>query len=564
MTPPPVPDFRSLFERTPGLYLVLAPDLTIVAVNDAYARATMTVRDEIVGRGLFDVFPDNPDDPAATGVSNLRASLDRVRALLRPDAMAIQKYDIRRPEAEGGGFEERYWSPLNTPVLDGDGRLLWIIHRVEDVTDLVRLRQGEAARDRLAREQQGIIEQLRAANRDLAASLAENARIAGDRDRAEEQARQAQKMEAIGTLTGGMAHDFNNLLGVILGNLELLSGVTRGDPAAEELVRDATGAAASGAELTRRLLAFARRQPLRPERIDINSLVSTTTRLLRRTIGENIDVVLDLGSDLWAVVADPAQLEAGLLNLATNARDAMPRGGRVLITTGNVHFDANDAADVPEAAPGDYAMLAVSDDGIGIAPEVLGRIFEPFFTTKEPGRGTGLGLSMVFGFIKQSGGHIGVHSEPGKGTTVRLYLPRAASDRAAIRSAAGPVTSGRGETVLAVEDNAPMRRMVMRQLRELGYRGLEAEDADAAFRVLAGTPVDLLLTDVVMRGAMGGLELARAAQERWPRLKVVLMSGFPERRLDWPGGKAAPRLLSKPYHRDDLARMLREALEGVG
>jgi signal transduction histidine kinase len=384
-----------------------------------------------------------------------------------------------------------------------------------------------------------------------------------ERKKLEGHLRQAQKMEAVGNLTGGMAHDFNNLLGVIIGNLDLLRDTQSGDPDpdVEEFTGEALAAALRGADLTRRLLAFARRQPLQPARTDVNELIGGIVKLLERTLGEEIQIALDLNPDVWPVVVDPAQLESSLTNLATNARDAMPGGGQLIIVTGNRPLDADYASQYPEVQPGDYAMIEVTDTGTGMAPETASRIFEPFYTTKEQGKGTGLGLSMVFGFIKQSGGHINVYSEVGIGTTFRLYLPRAVADVEA-SPAAVPATlvRGNGETVLAVEDNASLRRVVARQLAELGYRVLEAEDTQAALRILESEPVDLLFTDIVMPGGTSGYEIAGRVLARWPQIKVVLTSGFPENRSNGDATSRGLRLLSKPYRRDDLGRIIREAL----
>jgi PAS domain S-box-containing protein len=384
-----------------------------------------------------------------------------------------------------------------------------------------------------------------------------------ERRQMEAQLRQSQKMEAIGTLTGGMAHDFNNLLSVVIGNLDVLRGFVKENATVDELAGEALDAALRGADLTRRLLAFARRQPLQPARIDVNELVDGITKLLSRTLGEQIEIELCLAPDLWPIVADPAQLEAALTNLATNARDAMPMGGRLTIATGQRVLDTDYASLHPEVVPGDFAMIEVSDTGTGMPPDILARVFEPFFTTKDQGKGTGLGLSMVFGFMKQSGGHINVYSEAGVGTTFRLYLPRAAeSGDVAARTVVEEALPGRGETVLAVEDNAPLRRMVVRQLHELGYRPLEAENAAAALAVLEREHVELLFSDVVMPGELSGLELARAAVRRWPGIKVVLTSGFPGTKIAGSLGEAATaRLLSKPYRKADLARTLRAVLD---
>jgi two-component system CheB/CheR fusion protein len=398
--------------------------------------------------------------------------------------------------------------------------------------------------------------------RDLSAQHREQV----ERTKLEAQLHQAQKMEAIGNLTGGMAHDFNNMLGVVIGNLDLLRDLRGDDRDTDELTREALDAAFRGADLTRRLLAFARQQPLRPQRVDVNELVSGITRLLRRTLGEDIEISLDLAPEPWAVVVDPAQLEASLTNLATNARDAMPDGGRLMIATGNRTLDADYAAQHSEVIPGGYVMLEVSDTGCGMTREVMDRIFEPFFTTKGRDKGTGLGLSMVFGFIKQSGGHICVYSEPAIGTTFRLFLRRTTEEVPALEeSPAVPLLHGRGETVLVVEDNAALRRVVVRQLEELGYRVLAAENAAAGLRLLDRQSVDLLLTDVVMPGGINGRELARRARRRWPEIKIVFTSGFSEARLNGATGPlaACSPLLSKPYRKEDLASAAREALDRV-
>jgi signal transduction histidine kinase len=387
-----------------------------------------------------------------------------------------------------------------------------------------------------------------------------------ERLKLEAQLHQAQKMEAIGNLTGGMAHDFNNMLSVIIGNIDLLRDLKGDDPDADELMREALEAAFRGADLTRRLLAFARQQPLRPQRVDVNELVAGITRLLSRTLGEDIEISLDLSPEVWPVVVDPAQLEASLTNLATNARDAMPDGGRLMVVSSNRDLDADYAAQHTEVVAGGYVMIEVSDTGCGMAPEVMDRIFEPFFTTKSRDKGTGLGLSMVFGFIKQSGGHISVYSEPGIGTSFRLFLPRMTADSSTVEEeVATPVVHGRGETVLVVEDNAALRRVVVRQLGELGYQVVEAGNAASGLRLMEAQSIDLLLTDVVMPGGINGHELARRARQRWPEVKIVFTSGFSEARLNGDLGplSAGTPLLSKPYRKEDLASAAREALDRV-
>ncbi|HZT87576.1 MAG TPA: PAS domain S-box protein [Stellaceae bacterium] len=381
---------------------------------------------------------------------------------------------------------------------------------------------------------------------------------------AEQRLRQAQKIEAIGQLTGGIAHDFNNVLAVIIGNLELLEPDIGAIHEGRAILGDALEAAKLGADLTRRLLAFARQQQLQPRRVQLNGIVSGAASLLRRTLGPQIEISAALADDLWPVTVDPVQLESSLINLATNARDAMPRGGQLSFATANRHLDADYAAMHAELAPGDYAMIEISDTGMGMTPDVAARIFEPFFTTKEAGKGTGLGLSTVFGFLKQSAGHVNVYSEVGRGTTFRLYLPRAASGDASEKPAPPSRAVGGSETILVVDDNAAMRRVVRAQLGELGYRVLEADAPAAALDLLAHEAVDLLFSDIAMPGGVSGIELAQRALAAWPRLKVVLSSGFaPARRERDAAGLVHVPLLNKPYDREEIARVLRQALDGA-
>jgi signal transduction histidine kinase/CheY-like chemotaxis protein len=556
MEPQHAPDFRTLFEATPGLYLVLSPALKIVAVNDAYCRATMTKRESIVGRHLFEVFPDNPDEAGATGVNNLRSSLERVLRIKGPDKMAIQKYDIRRPDDQGGGFEERHWSPLNIPVLDGRNEIRWIIHRVEDVTELERLTAADERQRAHVREQVTTIEQLRAANEKLAQQKDANERL-------QEQLQQAVKMKAIGQLTGGVAHDFNNLLTVILGNAEALVDQLRDNDRLRVLAELTQAAAERGAELTNRMLAFARQQALEPQAIDANKLIAGMDALLRRTLGEDQEIQIVRRAGLWPTMVDPSQLESALLNLAINARDAMPNGGKLTIETANVHVDDEYAAAHDEVTPGQYTLISVSDTGCGMSPETVARAFEPFYSTKGVGKGTGLGLSMVYGFAKQSGGHVKLYSEVGNGTTVKLYLPRA--DAMAVEAAAAVAIDERGgsETVLVAEDDDMVRAHVARMLRELGYTVILATNGPEALAIVeSNVAFDVLLTDVIMPGGMSGRVLADSAVLRRPGLKVLFMSGYSENaivhhgRLD-PG----VQLLRKPYARRELAMKLRRVLD---
>ena len=379
----------------------------------------------------------------------------------------------------------------------------------------------------------------------------------------EDQLRQAQRLEAVGRLTGGVAHDFNNLLTVMLGNAESLSEQLVADASARMLADMIASAAQRGAELTKRLLAFARKQPLRPSVVDVNHLVTGLDGMLRRTLGEHIEIELVRGAGLWHAVVDPGELDNALLNVVFNARDAMPRGGRLTIETANTHLDQQYADARIEVQPGQYVMLAVSDTGTGITPEVLQRAFEPFFTTKDPGQGTGLGLAMVYGFVKQSSGHVAIYSEPGQGTTVKIYLPRSHSRAGAPDPAGAPLADAGGdETVLLVEDDAMVRQFARQQLVSLGYAVLEAADGNEAMAIVrARTDIDLLFTDVVMPGGMSGRVLADEARALRPAIKMLFTSGYTENaivhhgRLD-PG----VHLLSKPYRKRELARKLREVL----
>jgi PAS domain S-box-containing protein len=386
--------------------------------------------------------------------------------------------------------------------------------------------------------------------------------VTAQRD-AESRLHQVQKMDAVGQLTGGVAHDFNNLLTVIIGALDF--DPQRIPPEMRPSIDQALRAAERGAALTHRLLAFSRQQMLVSRKVDFNRLIGDMDELLRRTLGEHVEVELRLAHDLWPALADSGQVENSLLNLAINARDAMPEGGKLTIETANVHLDEDYANSNAEVLPGDYVMMAVTDTGTGMPPDVLAHAFEPFFTTKEIGKGTGLGLSMVYGFAKQSGGHVKIYSEIGHGTTVRLYLPRSSGlSAAAEASAAAAPRKGGGETILVVEDNPEVRRLVLRQLRELGYAVIEAANGPQALKILEdGAAIDLLFTDVVMPGGMTGRQLADAAKIRRPDLKTLFTSGYTEDSI-LRLGKLDPgvRLLSKPYRKHELARRVREALDG--
>ena len=381
----------------------------------------------------------------------------------------------------------------------------------------------------------------------------------------EQQLQQAQKMEAVGNLTGGLAHDFNNLLMIIIGNLDLLLEDVGHLPDAAEKVEIVLQASLRGADLTRQMLAFSRRQLLHPKRININDLIGKTIQLLKRTLGANISVELRTAGDPALVLVDAAQMEAAVVNIAINARDAMPGGGTLTITSAVEHVDAEHAVQQSGATPGNYVCIEVSDNGNGMPDDVLTHIFEPFFTTKEPGKGTGLGLSMVYGFIKQSGGHIIATSELGKGTTFKLYLPLAGAIEAqsSVEFVAPPlVPLAAGEVILAVDDDPNVRATTVSHLRNFGYRVLEADNARTALDRLDSDPtIALLFTDIVMPGGMNGQELARLARSRRPDLKVLFTSGFPDTgQTDGGAADMDGMLLSKPYRKQDLARAVLEAL----
>ena len=374
----------------------------------------------------------------------------------------------------------------------------------------------------------------------------------------------SQRVEAIGRLTGGIAHDFNNLLTVIVGGAELLALGGEEPAVATEVAQEILSVARTAAGLTQRLLAFSRKQALDPRAIALDALLRDLAALLARTIGETIALELRVDPDLPPVFADAAQLESALVNLAVNARDAMPRGGRLQISARVAQSGSEDAAAGWTLDDGAYVEIAVTDEGTGMAPEVRGKAIEPFFTTKDRGKGTGLGLSQVYGFVRQSGGDLVLESEPGRGTTVRLRLP-IATRPASVRSAPPvPETQPGDETILVVEDAAPVRRYVVRTLRALGYRVLEAADGPSALAVLDGPePIDLLLTDIMMPGGLLGLELADEARERRPGLRLLCMTGHADElaeRRDTPG----PPVLAKPFGRDALAQAVRLALGNAG
>ncbi|MFZ5440253.1 MAG: response regulator [Myxococcota bacterium] len=587
----------AVIDQLPELYLVLDPTFSIVAVSDAYLSATMTRREQVVGRSLFEVFPDNPDDPHANGVRNLKASLERVRDTCRPDAMAVQKYDIRRPEAEGGGFEVRYWSPQNSPVMV-DGRLAYIVHRAVDVTDFLLLRERAATQDSVnaelrtradrseeeivarSRELQATNERLREAHLELetlnaqlekrvhertselrAANLALRQEMDA-RAHAEEQFRQAQKMEAVGLLAGGIAHDFNNLLTVILSCSALLAEeIVEGHPLRRDLL-DITESAERAAGLTRQLLTFSRRQVSSPTSVDLNEVVRQSVPFFRRLLGENVRLDSKCAPSLPRTRVDRGHVEQVLMNLVVNARDAMPLGGAITIETSSVELDEQ-AGGYLGAAPGSYVVLAVTDTGTGMAEETRARLFLPFFTTKGIGRGTGLGLSMVHGVVKQSHGELFVDTTLGAGTTFKVCFPveleAAVSERASTAEPLPP--PAQSAVILVVEDEEPVRDVTARILRHDGYTVLTASSPAQALARFADAQFELLLTDVVMPDMDGPTFVEKLAERRAEPFRVLFMSGY-------TGGTAVHQrvlesnaaFVQKPFTPRQLRMRVREAL----
>jgi PAS domain S-box-containing protein len=486
-------------------YAILATDLEgrIVTWNDAASGLFRRETDDAVGRPLMSLF-------AEAHSAQLTAILDRASAgeVVRADDVQALLPDETTRIAE----------VIVAPVYGESGRVINLSVIARDITE------------RLA---------------------------------AESQLRQSQKMEAIGQLTGGVAHDFNNLLTVILGNLELLDRHLAGeDRQARELADQAMKAANRGATLVRQLLSFGRRQALRPTAVDLNQLVATMLDLLRRSLGETVLIETRLAPGLEPARVDRNQLENALLNLCLNARDAMPQGGTLTIAT--ARHRVSPAAAPGEPLPGDYVVLAATDTGRGMPPEVQARAFEPFFTTKDVGKGSGLGLSMVYGFAKQSGGHVDLASEVGTGTTVTLYLPIAQRSPEAVAAAVADHAVA-GATVLVVEDDPDVRKMAVAMLTDLGCRVMEASDGPSALRILESPArIDLLFADVVMPGGLSGPQLARQATTLRPSLKVLFVSGYSEMAATRDGtDPLGGELLAKPFRKADLALRLRGLLEGA-
>lgn len=488
-----------------------------------------------------------------------RINLELGKSLTHPDDLQRTLDHFERAIAERSPFNQEYrimradngevrWVSVSAAMLLDDKGEPW--RYVGGAQDITHRKNAEQA----LRESEAMLEQ----------------RVREEIDRraeAEEALRQSQKMETVGQLTGGIAHDFNNLLQIVSGNLDTL---LRKLPDAAEPVRRYAERAMIGADraatLTQRLLAFSRRQPLAPRAADVNKLVAGMSELLHRTLGETVEVETVLAPRLWPVEVDPNQLENSLINLAVNARDAMPDGGKLTIETQNTHLDKSYASQHPEVAEGQYVVICISDTGQGMDEEVVARAIEPFFTTKEVGRGTGLGLSMAYGFVKQSDGHLKIYSEPGEGTTVKIYLPRltgAIVDEIGPSTACAPAGAGE-ETILVCEDDDEVRAFSVEALSELGYRVLQAADGPSALRVLSENrgQVDLLFTDVVLPGGMTGAVLARQAVELEPKLKTLFTTGYARNAIVHQGRlDPGVELLTKPFTHSDLALRVRDILD---
>lgn len=470
-----------------------------------------------------------------------------------PEDVPMNMNLFNRCIADGSSFtlEKRYLRP--------DGSAFWVSSDISRIVDDEGRPQAMIAVSTDITERRRAEDALRELNDTLEQRVVEEI---VERSRAEAALRQMQKMEAVGQLTGGVAHDFNNVLQIIGGNLQLLQTDPRLDDRSRQRVRTAIGAVDRGAKLSSQLLAFARRQPLQPRSINLERVVQNMDDLLRRAVGENIEISTVITHDLWNTMLDPNQVENLIINTAINSRDAMPNGGRLTLQIDNVQLSDPAFLSQADLQPGDYVELQISDNGAGMSPEVRERAFEPFFTTKREGEGTGLGLSMAYGFVKQSRGHISLHSEAGKGTTIRIYFPRCVDEEVLIDDNRDMEVRGGDETILVVEDDPNLQLTVIDTLSSLGYRVLKADNGERALAILqSGIPVDLMFTDVVMPGSVPVTELARQARQLLPDIEILFTSGYPrdaivhEGRLD-----AGVELLSKPYRINQLAQRIRQML----
>jgi PAS domain S-box-containing protein len=508
--------------------------------------AQETLREsEQLARGIIDTALDAFVQMDESGtVSDWNSQAEKIFGWPRSEALGRNLGELIIPQ----GHRAAHKSGLRRFLITGEGPILGRRLEIE-----ARRRDGKEIKVELSitalRRRDGVV--FNGFIRDLT-----------DRIAAEERIRQSEKMEAVGQLTGGIAHDFNNILTVITGTIEILAEAVEKDPQLAAITRMIGEAAARGADLTQHLLAFARKQPLQPRETDLNTLVIETAKLLRPTLGEQIEIESVFEDEACLATVDPNQLATALLNLAINARDAMPHGGKLILETGSAILDENYASLHSDVRSGRYALIAVSDTGTGIPAAILDKVFNPFFTSKEPGKGTGLGLSMVYGFVKQSAGHIKIYSEEGHGTTIKIYLPPGTGASLAPEATIAPAIEGGHETILVVEDDKLVRDYVLTQLHSLGYVTLNAANAAEALAVVkAGKPFDLLFTDVIMPGAMNGRQLANEVQKGKPGLKVLFTSGYTENAIIHHGRlDSGVLLLAKPYRKSDMAGMIRKAL----
>ena len=519
--------FRNMAEHAPVMMWVTDASGQLVYLNQGWSEFTGQSTEDALGSGSWDMI--HPEDT------------ERSHRVFDEANAAEKAFRIEhRLRYKDGSY--RWALSAAGPRFSDNGAFLGYIGSVIDISE-----RKEAERI------------LQDANDLLAMRV--NAAVA-ERAEAEAQLRQAQKMEAVGRLTGGIAHDFNNVLQVISGNLQLLSRDISGNLRGEQRLTTAIAALGRGSKLASQLLAFGRRQPLAPKVINLGRLIRGISDMLQRALGEGIEIETIIGGGLWNTYVDGPQVENALLNLAINSRDAMKGHGKLTIEAGNASLDDAYAAQHADVMPGQYVMLAVTDTGSGIAPDLIEKVFEPFFTTKPEGQGTGLGLSMVYGFVKQSGGHVNIYSEVAHGTTVRIYLPRSRHSEDVATEVEAEVVSGGTEVVLVVEDDEEVRSTVVDMLSELGYRVLKARDAQSALAIVeSGVPIDLIFTDVVMPGPLRSPELAVKARERIPTVAVLFTSGYTENAIVH-GGRLDDGidLLSKPYSRDALARKVRHIL----
>lgn len=700
-------DFERLLKHSPNAYMLLARDMSFVAVNASYVRVTGRPAEELIGHGLFEVFPADLHTQGNDASRKLRESIERVFSSGQTDTLALIHYPLVRVVAGEKVFDDRYWSATHTPVFNHSGEVEYVLQHTVDVTELQSLKQalqqaavttdallplevevfsraqmvqdvnrslhaerqhllqlfkqapgficflrgpehifelvsdayyqlvghrellGFRAREALPEvEGQGYFELLDHVYQSGETHVGRNDRILlqrqpgkplteafvsfvyhpvvnrngvvtgifvqgndvteqhlaqGELDRyraqledlvlertralSESQAalRQAQKMEAVGRLTGGVAHDFNNLLQVISGNLQLLQRSLNADSLAQQRLAAAQESVERGAKLASQLLAFARRQPLAPSVVNLPQLLQGMEELLRRALGESIVLQVSIPDELWNTYVDGGQMENVLLNLAINARDAMESGGRFSIQAENIHNGPAELSEELGLSSGEYIHLTISDTGCGMPPEIIEQAFEPFFTTKPEGQGTGLGLSMVYGFVKQSGGQIELKSEPGQGTSIELWLPKATQQEEQDAIELPSTVVGGDETILVVEDDAEVRRTTVDLLKELGYHVLEASGGSSALEVLRSHGhVDLLFTDVIMPGPVASLELVQQAKKMLPQLPVLFTSGYTDDVLAHNGKLDSDIiLLSKPFQQEELARQVRHMLDNA-